>query len=157
MNASYSTVRWTEHEELINVRALCEAFCRQMAALCMKHGVRWTLEVDPTLEFWLSPLRVRETLQHLVHASLRRMPEGGHLDWTAVLTPRGLELEVADTGEGPRETTPRGEMASRSVGDRASRVTVECHFCPQGGMAHTLIIPWSASAGVEWRGRRRAA
>lgn len=151
MNASFSTVRWTESEEVTNVRALCEAICRQAAAMCMKRGVRWTLEVDPSLEFQLSPMRVREVLQELVHASLLRMPEGGHLDWTAVVTPRGLELEVADTSDG------NGDSSHDAAVGSSGRVTIECHDCPQGGVAHTLIIPWSSAAGADWRGRRRAA
>jgi hypothetical protein len=146
----------------LNVRAFCEEVCRESAADCMRQGVRWTLDIDPALVFSLPPRRTRRILEDLLKRALRRMPSGGHVDWTAVVTARGLEIEVADTGEaledGATTLVRRAWDADAPQGGWSPRFHSEYHWCPQGGLAQTLVVPWVlAGSRCETYGYRRAA
>jgi len=146
----------------LNVRAFCEEVCREQAADCMRQGVRWTLDIDPSLVFSLPPRRTRRILEDLLKCALRRMPAGGHVDWTAVVTARGLEIEVADTGEaledGSSTLARRAWEDDSRQGGWTPRFHSEYHRCPQGGLAQTLVVPWVlAGSRNEAYGYRRAA
>jgi hypothetical protein len=88
-------------------------------------------------------------LEQIVLDSLRAMPEGGQLDVTAVVGPRGLEIEVADSGiETDSAVALRlyDEAMGAHVGALQdappAEMRIETLRCPQGGTARTLVVPW---------------
>lgn len=59
---------------------------------------------------------------------------------TAVETPRGMEIEVADSGPGPAFLSPDAVAAARSHTERLGGGLVVA-ACPDGGTAVTLSLP----------------
>ena len=69
---------------------------------------------------------------------------------TGVVTPDGLELEVADSGPGlAAAATSRAIAASRPLAERLGGAVAVCD-CPSGGLAVTIRVP-------RRRAQRRAA
>jgi hypothetical protein len=119
-----------------------------MSRKLRRQHVSCCVEVDRHLRFPLNSQRVTEILEDMVDDSLRVMPEGGQLDITAVVCPRGLEIEIADSGIG-FEPTFGLRLVGQTVGasgdrrlDRSPEMRIDTLRCPQGGTARTLYIPW---------------
>lgn len=102
---------------------------------------------------------LRRAVLNLTLNALDAMPEGGTLSITSAAGPRGVELEVADTGVGlpedarcrvfePFFTTKCGgtglglAIVQRIAEVHGGRVTAT--NCPEGGAAFTLCIPQNA-------------
>jgi signal transduction histidine kinase len=102
---------------------------------------------------------LRRAVLNLTLNALDAMPEGGTLSITSTAGPRGVELEIADTGAGlpedarcrvfePFFTTKCGgtglglAIVQRIAEVHGGRVTAT--NCPEGGAAFTLCIPQNA-------------
>jgi hypothetical protein len=93
------------------------------------------LDIDTTLDVPADPARTVLVVRTLVTQALHEMPSGGDLNITACETPRGVELEFADTG-GDVETRPqRFPLAAAAMGAQ-----VAWQNCPQGGGAVTVTF-----------------
>jgi signal transduction histidine kinase len=116
------------------------------------------VEVDAPAEAWVTADRdmLRRALLNLSLNALDAMADGGELVVTAVATPRGWEIEVADSGPGlsgdvrrrafePFYTTKSGGtglgLAVVTHVAQAHGGEVTAVNCPEGGAAFTLTIP----------------
>ncbi len=116
-------------------------------------------DVPHKLFCWADSGMVRRAVLNLALNALDAMPNGGTLTFTAVGSPRGLELEVADSGPGLSEdvrrrafepfftTKPGGTGLGLAIVYRVAEVHGGCvtaQNCPEGGAAFTLTIPLPA-------------
>ena len=131
-----------------NLYELIQVVCLTMSRKLRRQHIACCVEVDRQLRFPLNRQRVIEILEQMIEDSLRVMPEGGQLDLTAVVCPRGLEIEVADSGIG-FEPTFGLRLVAQSMGatndlrrDRSPEMRIDTLRCPQGGTARTLFVPW---------------
>lgn len=109
------------------------------------------IELDPRLATTRCDLRARELLDELVHRTLACSPAHAELSFSAWLTPRGIEIELATSGSLPdsmphsafsrvdQQTYQWPKHGSRLLGSRG--YTLYCARCPQGGQAWTLVLP----------------
>lgn len=108
------------------------------APLLMQHAAPICLEVDIDHAIGLpaDPAATAELIRTLVGQALGTMPEGGDLMITGCDTPRGVELEMADSGADVEQRIRRLPLAAAAVG-------AEIHWqnCPQGGGAVTVRFP----------------
>lgn len=116
-------------------------------------GRLWPIEVelDPRLATTRCDLLACELLDELVYRTLACSPAHAELSFSAWLTPRGIEIELATSGSLP-DSTPHSAFSrvdqqtsqwqkheSRPLGSRG--YTLYCARCPQGGQAWTLVLP----------------
>ncbi len=119
--------------------------------LLLGHSAPIALEMDIDVEI-MNPVDAASLtglLTNLMQQSIDEMPTGGDLTITACQTARGLELEIADTGdsaENRRRTLPMITAALSA--------DVSWQNCPQGGAAVTIVLPNKAAGAAS---RRRAA
>jgi signal transduction histidine kinase len=108
----------TLHREPTEPRALIESAVRSFAAQAGEAAVGLDTRVTESLpEIDVDRLRIGEVLGNLLSNALRHTPAGGVVTVAAVVTNRGLEMSVSDTGTGiPPERLPH-------VFDRFSRAT----------------------------------
>lgn len=119
-------------------------------------GIDLRVDVASTLTIEADRGMLRRALLNLVLNALDAMPEGGELNVSALATPRGVELEVADSGPGLNEEAlhracePFFSTKSTGVGLGLAVVArileahggrVEAANCPEGGAAFTLVMP----------------
>lgn len=135
-----------------NLYELIQVVCLTLSRRLRRQHVSCSIDVEPELRFPLDAARVTEILEQMVIDSLRAMPEGGELDMTAVVSPRGLEIEVADSGVGFEPVFGLRLVSQTSGADQdhdyvpggLREIRIETLRCPQGGTARTLFIPWPA-------------
>ncbi len=135
------------------VRQLCDSLAPQLAAQNIH------LEIDVPAELAVSADRdmLRRATLNLILNALDAMPQGGELAITATSGPRGVELEVADSGpgivdeDGPRLFEPffttkcGGTGLGLSIVERIAAAhggSVSARNCPQGGAAFTIRWPY---------------
>jgi signal transduction histidine kinase len=102
---------------------------------------------------------LRRAILNIALNALDAMPDGGQLIITAVATPSGVELEIADTGPGLSDEAQRRAFepffSTKSTGTGLGLAIVyrvaEVHGgeiaaanCPEGGAAFTLRFPLEA-------------
>ena len=107
------------------------------APLLIEHSAPVCLEIDVDTSIGVpaDAHRTAELFRALVRQSLQEMPDGGDLTITACETPRGLELELADTGCDIEDRATRLPLAAAAIGAR-----VGWQNCPQGGAAVTVTF-----------------
>lgn len=97
--------------------------------------ILFELQIPLQLNVSAEKSQLEELLKTIVVQSLTRMPYGGELSVTSFQTQKGIELEIADTGDRP--TLPHIKSSSSSA-------LPGCHLhynpCPQGGHAFTLVL-----------------
>ncbi len=131
-----------------NLHDLIQVVFLTLSRKLRRQHISCFVEVDRRLRFPLNSQRVVELLEQMVIESLRAMPEGGQLDVMAVVCPRGLEIEVADSGIGFEPTFglrlvgQSAVAASRTPPEAFSEMRIDTLRCPQGGTARTLFVPW---------------
>lgn len=144
--------RW----QWINVRQVVDDVSESLTARLAAQGVETVADVPNQLSIMADRELLCDALSRLVTNALEAMPTGGRLVITSYVGPRGLELEVADSGWGlsdearrrafePFFTTKSGggglglaivrRIANAHGGD------VVAANCPEGGAAFTLRIP----------------
>lgn len=131
---------------------VCESVAPQL------HAQRIDVEIDapPRLDVTADRDMIRRAVLNLVLNSLDAMPNGGTIVLTALDGPRGVEIEVADTGGGIDElskdrifepfftTKSEGTGLGLAIVYRTVEVhggTVQALNCPEGGAAITIRLP----------------
>ncbi len=142
------------------IEDVCASLAPQLAAQAIKHVIDVPVELTVTADQEM----FRRAVLNLALNALDAMPDGGTLTVTSVSTPRGLELEVADSGSGlsddakarafePFFTTKCGGTGlGLAIVYRIAQVhggDVMALNCPEGGAAFTLRIPQSQAATLE--------
>ena len=107
------------------------------------------LDVDFDLSSPVDPASLTGLLTHLMQQAIDEMPDGGDLTITACQTARGLEMEIADTGEAAESRRRTLPMITAALS-----ADVSWQNCPQGGAAVTIVLPAKKAAAA---GKRRAA
>jgi signal transduction histidine kinase len=116
-------------------------------------GVRLSCDVDPGIGMHVNPQLLTRVLETLVRqaaeaAAVRDphsdLPPLREVVVTAVDTPAGLEIEVADSGAAREAACPAevAALAARLGGSLAVAA------CPEGGMAVTLSLPRRRAQGM---------
>ena len=146
------------------LRKLIEDVCASLAPQLSAQDIETDVDVPKELPVTADQEMLRRALLNLVLNALDAMPDGGTLTVTSVSTPRGLELEIADSGAGlsddvrarafePFFTTKRGGTGlGLAIVYRIAEVhggDVRAVNCPEGGAAFTLRIPQPRAAALE--------
>jgi signal transduction histidine kinase len=146
----------TPHCESVGLKRLVDEVLDTLQPRLSRQKVVVEVHVPTTLTLEVDRRMMAAAVRHLTHSALATMPAGGQLVITAVSSPLGLELEVADSGPGlSEEEMPRAFAATHHspVGtsgmERAiARHVVSAHGgkitarnCPEGGAAFTLLFP----------------
>ncbi len=134
------------------VRQLCEDLAPQLQA----QGIDLVLDVPEPTTVWADPDMFRRAVLNLLFNALDVMRQGGTLSITAVETPQGLELEVADSGPGLSDEARRrafepffstknngtglGLAIVSHILEQHQGSVLACN-CPEGGAAFTLRFP----------------
>jgi signal transduction histidine kinase len=140
-----------------NVRKLLTDVCDSLAPQFEAQKISVEIDAATQVHFTADTDMLRRSLLNLVLNSIDVMPTGGDLLLTAVLGPRGLEIEVADSGPGIEETShlkifdpfyttkSNGTGLGLSIVQRVAEVhngSVTASNCPQGGTAVTIFMPY---------------
>lgn len=146
------------------LRKLIEDVCSSLAPQLAAQAIKNVIDVPKELLVTADQEMLRRAVLNLALNALDAMPHGGTLTVTSVSTPRGLELEVADSGSGlsddakarafePFFTTKCGGTGlGLAIVYRIAEVhggDVTALNCPEGGAAFMLRIPQSQAAVLE--------
>jgi two-component system sensor histidine kinase HydH len=146
------------------LRRLIEDVCASLAPQLAAQAIKTDIDVPEDLLVTADQEMFHRVVLNLVLNALDAMPNGGTLTVTSVSTSRGVELEIADTGEGlsddtrarafePFFTTKRGGTGlGLAIVYRIAEVhggDVAAVNCPDGGAAFTLRIPQSQAVLLE--------
>ncbi len=147
------------HRGTIQVAALLREVCQSLAPQLDAQSVRASIDCPAQLEAQADGEMLRRALLNLVLNALDALPGGGEIVLTAVCTPQGLEIEVADSGPGvpaplldrlfePFFTTkPCGTGLGLAIVERIAAAhggRIAVANCPEGGAAFTLHLPPAA-------------
>jgi signal transduction histidine kinase len=134
------------------IKDACGSLAPQLAA----QNIELEIDVARNLRIMADRDMLRRAILNLVLNALDVMAGGGDLVITGLQTPRGFELEVADSGPGIDEETrdrifePFFTTKSEGTGLGLAIVFqiaevhggfVEAQNCPEGGAAFTMVIP----------------
>jgi signal transduction histidine kinase len=146
------------------LRKLIEDVCGSLAPQLAAQAIHTVVDVPKELLVTADQEMFRRAVLNLALNALDAMPDGGTLTVISVSTPRGLELEIADSGEGlsddakarafePFFTTKRGGTGlGLAIVYRIAEVhggDLTAVNCPDGGAAFTLRIPQPRAALLE--------
>jgi signal transduction histidine kinase len=144
------------HRTPIRIAALLDDVCQSLTPQLAAQSIRAAIDCPADLVFAADADMLRRAVLNLVLNAVDVLPAGGELMLTALRTPAGLEIEVADSGPGvPPPHLPRlfepffttkasgtglglaiVERIAAAHGGRASAAN-----CPEGGAAFTLWLP----------------
>ena len=112
--------------------------------LLMQHSAPVALEMDipGDLDVPADPVRTADLVRTLVNQALDEMPDGGDLTVAACESPKGIELEIADTGGDIQQRAQRLPMAAAAIGAQLA-----WQNCPQGGAAVTVTFARESGQG----------
>jgi signal transduction histidine kinase len=142
----------------VGVATLLREVCQSLAPQLDAQNIRALVDCPPSLVWNADANMLRRALLDLVLNALDVLPSGGEIVLTAVRTPAGLEIEVADSGPGvpaplldrlfePFFTTkPSGTGLGLAIVERIAAAhggRVAAANCPEGGAAFTLTLPQS--------------
>jgi signal transduction histidine kinase len=134
------------------VSEVCESLEPQLEAQMIDVDI----DVPPNTLMTADREMIRRALLNLVLNAIDVMPEGGSLVITSYDSPRGIELEVADSGPGLTDEVKRRAFepfySTKQNGTglglaivyhvaEAHGGTVTAQNCPEGGAAFTIKIP----------------
>jgi signal transduction histidine kinase len=142
--------------EPLCLRALVDDVVAALAPQLSAQGIEVDVDVPPYHEAHADRDMLRRAILNLMLNALDAMPEGGDLVVTSVETPRGMELEIADSGPGLSDEVRRHAFepfySTKSSGTGLGLAIVD-HIvarhggnisalnCHEGGAAFTLTIP----------------
>jgi signal transduction histidine kinase len=144
------------HCEPVVLARLVAEIVESMRERTKKQQVTVEVSVPQTLTAEGDRRMLGTAVRNLAANALSTMPKGGQLVITAVTTPKGVELEVADSGPGLLENElARAFAPLRNVTNGVSglELAIAEHVaaahggqatvrnCPEGGTALTLLIP----------------
>jgi len=147
-----------------SLRQLVEGVYTSLAPQLSAQAIETTSDVAEGLLITADQEMLRRAVLNLVLNAVDAMPDGGNLVVTAATTPAGVELEIADSGEGlsdaakqrvfePFYTTKHGGTGlGLAIVYRIAEVhggDVTAINCPEGGAAFTLRIPQPQAAELE--------
>lgn len=132
---------WIDPEACKTLAVLVESVT---APLLIQHEAPVCLELDipTTLEIPADPKQTAELVRTLVVQALAEMGGAGDLLITACDTPRGVELELADSGCDINARAKSLPMVAGAIGAQLS-----WQNCPQGGAAVTITFPAKGESG----------
>ena len=134
------------------VQEVCESLEPQLDAQMIDIDI----DVPPNTLLTADREMFRRALLNLILNSVDAMPEGGEIVITSYDTPRGFELEIADSGPGLSDedkrrvfepfysTKQNGTGLGLSIVYHVAEAhggTVTATNCPEGGAAFTIKIP----------------
>lgn len=140
----------------LNLHELVEGVLAAVAPQLRAQQIDVTVDIPPGTAVLADRDMLRRAVLNLVLNALDAMPDGGELVITSWEGPRGIELEVADSGPGLDEqvrrrafepffsTKPGGTGLGLAVVYRTAEAhggDVHVLNCPEGGAAFTLRIP----------------
>lgn len=141
---------WIDPTKCESLAVLVESVAGPMliehpAAICLE------MDIDTEIPVPADPQHTCDLVRSLVGQSLREMTVDGDLTITAIETDRGLELEIADTGNDAADRSRSRPMAAAAIGAQ-----LNWQDCPQGGSSVTVVFspPQSNQQSI---GKRRAA
>ncbi|MBN1909851.1 MAG: sensor histidine kinase [Pirellulales bacterium] len=147
--------RWQSFSLGRLVEEIVESLAPQLSA----QSIETVLDVPADQTVRADRDMLRRALLNLTLNALDAMPDGGTLSVTVASTPRGVEIEVADTGDGlPDDARQRAfepffttKCGGTGLGLAIVHRIIEVHGghvtaanCPEGGAAFTLCIPTHA-------------
>jgi signal transduction histidine kinase len=134
------------------ITAICDAVLPQLEA----QGIALRLDVPAACRAFVDPDLLRRAALNLILNAIDMMPDGGELAITAVATPQGCELEIADSGPGLTDevcarlfepfftTKSTGTGLGLAIVERIAAAhggAITAANCPEGGAAFTLYFP----------------
>ena len=136
---------WIDPNQCESLAILVESVA---AALLTHHHKAICLEVDidSSIPIPADPQKTQELIQTLVSSAIAEMENGGDLMMTAVDTPFGIELEIADSGCDLELREKNIPFVAAAIG-----ANIDWKNCPQGGVAATITF------SAQDREMRRAA
>ena len=152
-------VTWTMQQ--VQIDELVEETVAAMAPAARAGGISVRAEIDPALRpATANPERIQRVLFNLIQNAIRHTPADGSVTVRAASSGPGVEIEVADTGEGiaPRDRervfepfAQGADRASRTDGSAGlglaiSRAIVEAH----GGRIWVVDEPADSGARVRF-------
>lgn len=141
---------WIDPTQCESLAVLVETVAGPMliehpAAICLE------MDIDTEIPVPADPQHTCDLVRSLVGQSLREMTVDGDLTITAIETDRGLELEIADTGNDAADRSQSRPMAAAAIGAQ-----LNWQDCPQGGSSVTVVFP-PPQSNQQSIGKRRAA
>jgi signal transduction histidine kinase len=143
--------------EAVPLKRLVDEVVGAMKDRLKKQEVDVETSVPQTLTVDVDRRMLGAAIRNLTVSALSSMPTGGQLVVTAVASPSGIEIEVADSGPGlsaaevpqafaPLRTNQAGtsglELAIAEHVATAHGGQATARNCPEGGVALTLHLPW---------------
>jgi signal transduction histidine kinase len=139
----------------IELRALVEETVDMLAQQLRAQRIHVDIDVPAGQRLWSDDRTLRRCVWHLALNALDAMPKGGELTITSYSGPRGLELEIADTGRGlssefqqcladASRDTPANLGQALATAVRLARSAgggLTARNCPEGGAAFTIRLP----------------
>jgi hypothetical protein len=116
----------------------------QLNAQIHQKSIVVAVEIDDEVMHSTCPVAIRRAIEFLLHVAVDRSPIAGDVYVTACTTPRGLEIEIADSGDDeafpklrafyPQDCRPLLNFPACGAG-----FSVLGSLCPQGGVAWTIL------------------
>jgi signal transduction histidine kinase len=148
------------HAGPFSLHELVEEVCLTLGSRLKSQAIRTTIDIHTNLSIVADRELLRRAVRNLVLNAADAMPGGGSLIVTSAISPRMVELEVADTGpalsdeerQQAFELVPTAQRSGTGWGLAVVRRIAEMHGgsvtaanCPDGGVAFTLRIPRAAA------------
>jgi signal transduction histidine kinase len=143
----------------LDLSPLVQDICDSLQSRLSSQAITVELDIPMSTRIQADSRLIRQALVNLVLNALDAMPNMGQLQITSWTGPGGVELEIADSGDGidtnrsnqlfDTNYTTKGQ--GRGQGLTVAQQVIELHGgqivacnCPQGGAAFTITFPIQA-------------
>lgn len=145
------------HLETVSLKPLVDEVIETMKDRLKRQNVTVEISVPSAISVDVDRRMLGAAFRNLTVSALSSMPRGGQLVVTAVASPSGIEIEVADSGPGLSATEISKAfvpLRSSQAGTSGLELAIAEHVvtahggqatarnCPEGGIALTLHLPW---------------